>query len=142
MRNLICCTLSPALYLLRRVALCGCTSLRYESHIRQSLDPPQVSSRRLCEVGANAIIALWRKYGESRFTNLVVKAHTLKAETGHPARSDSKEVAMYLLSAAACLAFWCYQKLIVHVDGNYSNALLAVALLATALHLLKTAETA
>ena len=48
---------------------------------------------------------------------------------------------MYLLAAAACLASWCYEKLIVNADGTYPNALLAAALLATAMHLLKTAET-
>ena len=47
---------------------------------------------------------------------------------------------MYLLAAAACLASWCYEKLIVHVDGTYPNALLAAALLAAAMHLFKTAE--
>jgi hypothetical protein len=49
---------------------------------------------------------------------------------------------MYLLAAAACLASWCYEKLVVHADGAFPNTLLVAALLATAMHLLKSAETA
>jgi len=52
------------------------------------------------------------------------------------------EKTMYLLAAAACLASWCYEKLVVHVDGTFPNTLLVAALLATAMHLFKTAETA
>ena len=48
---------------------------------------------------------------------------------------------MYLLAAAACLASWCYQNFIVHADGTVPNALLVAALLATAMHLVKNAET-
>jgi hypothetical protein len=48
---------------------------------------------------------------------------------------------MYLLAAAACLASWCYEKLIVHVDGTFPNTLIVAALLATAMHLMKSAET-
>ena len=54
---------------------------------------------------------------------------------------NGMEKTMYLLAAAACLASWCYEKLVVHVDGTFPNALLAAALLATAMHLIKTAET-
>ena len=49
---------------------------------------------------------------------------------------------MYLLAAAACLAAWCYQTLVVHANGTFPNTLLLAALLATAMHLMKTAETA
>jgi hypothetical protein len=49
---------------------------------------------------------------------------------------------MYLFTAAACLASWSYSSLYAHFDGYYPNALLMAALLATAMHLLKTAKTA
>ena len=109
----------------------------------------QRSRARYCtELGRTTIPAFdqfrggihWGCNGESRFTSFVVNSNTLKAEIGHSARSDSREFAMYLLGAAACLAFWCYEKMIVHTDGTYPNAMLAAALLATALHMLKTAE--
>ena len=49
---------------------------------------------------------------------------------------------MYLFAAAACLAAWCYEKLVVNAGGIFPNALLAAAFLVTALHLAKTAEAA
>ena len=49
---------------------------------------------------------------------------------------------MYLFAATACLASWSYAKLITHAHGNYPYALLVAALLATAMHVLKTAKTA
>ena len=49
---------------------------------------------------------------------------------------------MYLFTAAACLASWSYARLYTQIDGSYPNALLAAALLATAMHLLKTAKAA
>jgi len=49
---------------------------------------------------------------------------------------------MYHLAAAACVASRCYEELIVHAEGTFPNTLIVAGLLATAMHIMKSAETA